>query len=329
VKILAIRFARLGDVVLLLPALSSLKTAFPGAELTFLTGHRCAPVAELCPAIDEVISVDRIAMRDGSVPGAFKEMAKLIRNVRRRRFDLLIDFHSLRETNLLSWLSGAHERLAMKRNNASYWGFCFTLPPVVENKNLHVAEMFQNVVGRVTNQPSASGGALVIPDNLRAWARQAAPGGPRLALYIDAPVPERVWPPERFAEIADYAMEKFGAAVIVLSSNLGKELADRLQAASRHPDSLTTFTNVSIPELAALVASTRLLVSNDTGPMHLGPAVGVATLGLFSVGYPEHFRPTGSGDRFLRGNPIEKIEIKEAVEAVEQMWTTADRDLRY
>jgi ADP-heptose:LPS heptosyltransferase len=330
VKILAIRFARLGDIVLLLPALSSLKAAFSNAELTFLTGHRCAPVAELCPAIDEVISVDRIAMRDGSVLSAFNEMAKLARDIRRRRFDLVIDFHSFRETNLLAWLSGAPSRLAMKRNNASYWGFCFTQAPVVENKSLHVAEVFQRVVDRGAGQPSPGGGSgLVIPDNLRAWAKQAAPGGSRLALYIDAPAPERIWPPERFAEIADYAIEKFGAAIMVLSSNLRIKHADLLQRASRNPDLLTTFTNVGIPELAALIASARLLVSNDTGPMHLGPAVGVPTLGLFSVGYPEHFRPTGPSDRFLRGNPIETIEMRHVVEAVDQMWTTADRDLRY
>ena len=328
-KILAIRFARLGDIVLLLPALSSLKAAFPSAELTFLTGHRCAPVAELCPAIDEVISVDRIAMRDAPVLRAFKDMIKLSRDIRRRRFDLVIDFHSFRETNLLSLLSGAPSRLAMKRNNASYWGFCFTLPPVVENKDLHVAEMFQEVVGRVTNGLSPTGRGLVIPDSLRGWAKQAAPGGPRLVLYIDAPVQERIWPPERFAQVADYATEKFGAPVIVLASCFGKDLAERLQTASRNPNLLTTFTNVGIPELAALIASARLFVSNDTGPMHLGPAAGVPTLGLFSVGYPEHFRPTGSGDRFLRGNPIENIEMKDVVEVVEKMWVTADRGLRY
>jgi hypothetical protein len=60
-----LRFARLGDVILLLPAFASIKSSFPDAKLSFLTGHRCASIAEMCPAVDDVISVDRIAMRDG------------------------------------------------------------------------------------------------------------------------------------------------------------------------------------------------------------------------------------------------------------------------
>jgi ADP-heptose:LPS heptosyltransferase len=85
---------------------------------------------------------------------------------------------------------------------------------------------------------------------------------------------------------------------------------------------------VTVLEVAALIDSSRLLISNDTGPMHFGPAVGVLTLGLFSVGYPEHFRPAGPNDRFLRANPIEKIQVSDVIETVEQMWATADPDLR-
>src|SRR6185369_5679286 len=99
-RVLAIRFARLGDVILLLPALASLKERFPDSELTLLTGHRCAPIAKLCPAIDHVIEVDRVAMRDGPVWRALRQMARLVRDVKRRRFDLVVDFHSFRETNL-------------------------------------------------------------------------------------------------------------------------------------------------------------------------------------------------------------------------------------
>jgi hypothetical protein len=56
--------------------------------------------------------------------------------------------------------------------------------------------------------------------------------------------------------------------------------------------------------------------------------VGVRTLGLFSVGYPEHFRPIGPNDRFLRANPIEKIETKDVIAVVDEMWAIADPGLR-
>jgi ADP-heptose:LPS heptosyltransferase len=152
--------------------------------------------------------------------------------------------------------------------------------------------------------------------------------GPTLALYVDAPVPERVWPPERFAAVADFAVERLGATVIVISSKSGAGLAARVQRASRNRGRLSLLTDIDVPQLVSVIASAQVLISNDTGPMHIGPAVGVRTLGLFSVGYPEHFRPTGPHDTFLRANPIAGIEVEEVMEKLEKMWITADRDLR-
>ena len=80
-KILAIRFARLGDVLLLLPALQTLTESVPNATVVFLTGHRCAPIAQMCPFIDEVIAVDRIAMRDGPIWSALTQMASLVSTI--------------------------------------------------------------------------------------------------------------------------------------------------------------------------------------------------------------------------------------------------------
>ena len=329
-KILAIRFARLGDIVLLLPALTQLKKAFPGSHLTFLTGHRCASIAGLCPAIDDIISIDRIALRDGPIGGAIFEMARLVRTIRRRRFDLVVDFHSFRETNLLVWLTGAPKRAALRRHNAPYLPFCFNSPPVVEDKTIHVRDMFRRVVAGVAGHlPPATEQTLVVPHEMRHWAEQVMEVGSRLALYIDAPVQERVWPAEYFASLADFAIERFGARVAVISGAEGRPLIERVKVSSRHAKELSCFADVSLPQLAALVASARLLVSNDTGPMHLGPALRVPTLALFSVGYPEHFGPTGPTDRFLRENPIDRIEINKVIEATEQMWATAaDPDFR-
>jgi heptosyltransferase-3 len=328
VNILAIRFARLGDVLLLLPALQRLKEQFPQARLVFMTGHRCAPIAGLCPAIDEVISVDRVAMRDGPTWNAIRQMTRLVRDVRRRNFDIVIDFHSFRETNLLTWLSGAPTRIGLKRYQAPYWGFCFNQPPVLEDKSLHVLEMFQKVVEAVTNRAGLNNVPAGFNPRPCLMLPGIVPDRKKLILFVDAPVPDRIWPPECFAAVADFAIETLGATVVVISSSSGNDLSRRVRESSRHPRDISTETDLTLPRLAALIASARLLVSNDTGPMHIGPAVGVPTLGLFSVGFPEHFRPVGANDRYLRGLPIERIEVREVTANVEQMWTTVDPDLR-
>ena len=321
-KILAIRFARLGDVLLLLPALARLKDSFPQSRLVFLTGHRCASIAELCPAIDEVIAVDRIAMRDGSVWKAVQRMTGLVRDIRQRKFDILIDFHSFRETNLLAGLSGATTRIAMKRHQAAYWGFCFNKPPVPEDKSLHVSAMFEKVVASIARS-SISPAAAAVYDRALLRVPNAVKDMNKLVLFVDAPVRDRIWPPECFASVADFAIEKLGATVVAVSSSSGAELAQRVRKAARYPERVSIETDLTLAQLAGTIASARLLISNDTGPMHIGPAVGVTTLGLFSVGFPEHFRPIGPDDRYLRGLPIEGIRAGDVIANLEQMWTIA------
>ena len=82
--------------------------------------------------------------------------------------------------------------------------------------------------------------------------------------------------------------------------------------------------NLNLKEVAGLMHRCRLLVSNDTGPMHLGPAVGVPTLGLFSVGFPEHYRPLGKESRFLKRFPLESLGVQEVYQTVVEMLQTRD-----
>jgi len=329
-KILAIRLARFGDIVLLLPALNSLKSACADCHITFLTDHRLAPLGKMCPAIDDVIAVDRISMRDGSRLQSLKSMYWVIRNIRRRRFDLVVDFHGFRETNLLAWVSGAPQRIGLKRYDQSFLGFCFNVPPVLEDKSVHVAEMFQRVADRApvsrTSPFSAQSPALIVPDNSRTWARENLPARNFAGLYVDAPTPKRRWPAQKFAALADILAGRFDLDVVVVAGIEGRGLIQKVREASRVPDRIHTFSNLQIPQLAALVESAQLWISNDTGPMHLGPILNIPTLGLFSIGLPEHFRPAGVQNSYVMGNPIESITVEDVVKQVEKISSTGRRD---
>ena len=318
-RILAIRLARFGDIVLLLPALRALKARLPSSHLTFLTDARWAPLAEMCPAIDEVLPVDRIRIRDGSYVRALADIYRLGSDLRRRKFDVAIDFHGFRETNLLAFWSRAPQRLGLKRADQSSLGFCFNLPPVLEDKRLHVSEMFLKVVQSFApeNGAEASAPPLVISPGAMQWAKENVPPRPFATLYIDAPVKERVWPAERFVALSEHLVGTKDMDVIVLAGS-----ARTLPA---FPPRVGVLAGLTIPQLAAVIASGRMLVSNDTGPMHLGPALGIPTVGIFSVGFPVHFRPTGSADAYVQGNPIESIPVKDVIETVERVWGASAR----
>ena len=121
-NILVIEFGQLGDVVLSLPAFHALRQRFPAARITALVGISGRAVIELAGFIDAVIPVDRVALRDGPKRRALGAIVALVRDLRRRRFDLVIDLQSLPETNLLGWASGAPHacgRLAVGRTDAA------------------------------------------------------------------------------------------------------------------------------------------------------------------------------------------------------------------
>jgi ADP-heptose:LPS heptosyltransferase len=329
VNILAIRLARFGDVVLLLPALTALKLNAPGSRLTFLTDHRLSSLAEMCPAIDDIIAVDRIAMRDGSRLASLKNMRNVISEVRHRRFDLAIDFHGFRETNLLTWLSGSPKRLGLKRFDQSFLNFCFNLPPVLEDKSIHASEVFMKVAERFGVRKSSAVSAMVVPESSQQWVRATLGPRPYAALYVDAPTSKRIWPPEHFASVADYLAVQCGLQVVLISGPEGSQLLTRIQEASSSMEHIQAFSNLTIPHLAAVVRAAEMWISNDTGPMHLGPILGIPTLGLFSIGLPEHFRPTGPHDRYVLANPIERITVREVIDNIEKLRTKERPDPRH
>jgi len=323
VKVLAIRLGRFGDLVLLLPALALLKARLPKSHLTLLTDTRWAPLAKMCPAIDDIIAVDRIEMRDAppwcSIPG----IIRLMSDVRRRRFDAAIDCHGFRETSLLAWWSRAPQRWGLKRFDQSFLGFCFNRPPVVEDKSLHASASFFRLVDHFAPSHGSENSLppLVVPGDALQWASERLPKGPFAVLFVDAPVPERVWPLDRFGAVADHITGNLRIAVVVVGN--------KNQGLRGFGKDTPVFSGLSIPHLAALIAKASLLVSNDTGPMHLGPALGVPTVGIFSVGIPTHFRPTGSEDRYVQGDPIDTVGVDEVVGAVSQVWKSTDpRNLR-
>jgi ADP-heptose:LPS heptosyltransferase len=319
VRILAIRLARFGDIVLLLPALTLLKERLPGCHLTFLTDVRWASLAALSTAVDEVITLDRVALRNDRFWRSGAKIWQLLSDLRRRKFDAVIDCHGFRETNLLAWWTGAPRRLGLRRFDQSFLAFCFNLPPVMEDKTVHVSEMFRRIVRHFapssTDTPEHP--AFVIPADDLQWVNENLPDPPFAVLYVDAPVKERMWPLVRFAALANHLVTNLNVSVVVIGG--------LHPISTEFPEGIRVLSQLPVSRLAAAVASARLLVSNDTGPMHLGPLLGTPTVGIFSVGLPEHFRPTGIRDRYVQGNPIEKVEVDEVIRVVNEVWTMCGR----
>jgi heptosyltransferase-1 len=323
-RILCIRLARLGDVILLVPALKALRRRFPQAHIAVLCGHRCAPILSLCRDVDDIIAIDRLKWRDGNKVEAARDIAHLVRRLHKAGFDLVIDFHSFRETNLLTWITGARWRIGLKRAHGAYLSSCFSLPPVLEDKRLHVSRQFLSLLAPFGIPQNWVDPLLSLEEGQKQWGHfylnslGVDLNSPIVGLYVGAGSPGRVWPAPRVAALAQAVIDRHFGSILLFSGPGNEELA-------QHISDLTSRANcriirrLSLPELAATIAQCQLLVSNDTGPMHLGPAVGTPTLGLFSLGLPEHYRPLGDSSQYLHKMPIENLELAEVFLQVEKM----------
>ena len=314
-KILLIRFARLGDVILLVPSIRALRNRYPKATIEVLVDHRYAHILEMCSAVDRVIPVDRLAMRDGGKIRAVGNMFRLAQELRAAAYDLVLDFHSFRETHLLTWYTGARWRLGLKRVHSSYWPFCFNLGPVLEDDALHVSAVFLSILGFLGIGPVSNGHLLDLSSELRKEAdsflhgHEVEAGALRIGFNLGAGSQSRTWPSERFAELAERITQRYKATVIAFSGpgeeSLSSEFCRRVRSTRVIPAP-----NLALPQLAALFNRCDVLVSNDTGPMHLGAAAGVPTLGLFSVARPNHYHPLGTASRWVSCPSIEQLDAE-------------------
>ncbi len=314
-KILLIRFARLGDVILLVPSIRALRNRYPKATIEVLVDHRYADILEMCSAVDRVIPVDRLAMRDGGKIRAVAKMFRLAQELRSASYDLVLDFHSFRETHLLTWYTGARWRLGLKRVHSSYWPFCFNLGPVLEDDALHVSAVFLSMLAFLGIDPVPNGHLLDLSPELTKEAdsflnrQQIETGALRIGFNLGAGSQSRTWPPDRFAELAQRIVQNHRAAIIAFSGPNEEFLSDEFSRRVA-PTRVIPAPNLALPQLAALFSRCDVLVSNDTGPMHLGAAAGVPTLGLFSVARPNHYHPLGESSRCVSCPTIEQLDAE-------------------
>ena len=285
-NILVIDFGQLGDVVLSLPALNAVRARFPRARLTVMVGGPAAPVVELAGIADRVWAVDRVALRDGVKALSVLRIAQLVKEVRRARFDFVIDLHSLSETNLLGFLSGAPERLYGRRPGRSL-DFLSNFQPraAVEDRRKHAVDRYLDVVAplggvegiaRVPRLRPSAADERAVEEMLR---REKAGRDSLLAgIFPGAGHPSRCWPLSRFAELAQRLERTDGVRVVLFAGPEERERVREMRA--EFPRSTIIFDRLTITQLASAATRMSVFVSNDTGPMHIAAAVGTPVVVL-------------------------------------------------
>lgn len=321
-NILVIDFGQMGDVVLSLPALAAIRKRFPRARITVAVGKPGADVIALSGYADETFVVDRVALRDGFKPLSVFRVFQIVKDVRAKRFDFVIDLHSLSETNLLGFLSGASKRLYSRRPGRSldFLANFDPRPPVeTDHRQRHLIDRYLDVLRpleidnaeRLPTLKIRPADSAVI-DRLLVKAKADA-GAPLVGLFPGAGHASRRWPLGQFASLADFLIRNDQVKVLVFVGPEERELVKEIR--QQFPPTVVILDQLTIPQLAAAQGRLVAFVSNDTGPMHIASAVGTPVVLLIDKRAPESYLPQGETHRVIYNNVIEDIPVDEVYAA--------------
>lgn len=281
-NVLIVRLGALGDVVHAVPAVAALRRAFPAARLDWLVDARHRSIVDLVTVLDRTIALESPAL---------KGWTRAVGQLRAARYDLAIDLQGLMKSAVLARASGAARVVGFSiwhlREKTARPFYSDVRPAEgghVITKNLRLLEAVgvhdAEIRFPLRDVPSA---AL---DALRA---QIGADGRFALINPGAAWPNKRWPPDRFGEIASFLRDVYGMTAVVLWGPGEELLAHGVIAASGGRALLAPPTTVT--DLVALARAATLVVSGDTGPLHIATAVGTPTVSIFGPTDPERNGP--------------------------------------
>ena len=277
-KILIIKPSSLGDIVNALMVAQSLKTQCPEASISWVAQDRFAPVVEGCPIIDRTF----IFRRHDRLHG----LRGLIKELRSENFDVGMDFHGLgRSVNMLLF-SHSKRKIGLGFSRSLFRPFYpEKSPPPPAGRDAHAVDIMLQFLPMLGLKAELRGDITLKHSPLDSFAPQLKPRD-FILITPNTRGPGREWP--GFMELAERLLKEHPGLPIVWDSHIQWEIPAHLQETGRFVN-LTGQTNLE--QLLGLICNARLVISNDSGPMHLAAAMGTPLLATFGPTQPEHSGP--------------------------------------
>lgn len=299
-KILVMKYFGMGSLILASPMVRALRQRYPNARIDLLTIEQNRVLTEILPVFDQVHTVDT-----QSLSSVLRSMFVVLRRIRRAKYDVVIDaeFFS-RLSSLVSYCARA--RYSVGFYLPEIWRGNFLTHPVHFNYYRHAIVTFMALAKSLGAEPADYRlEPLIVSDEIEGTVRaklQMTRVLPRQRLVCvnvnTGPLsPERRWPDENFAKLINLILREFPEVVILL---IGAP-TDLPFVTKMHsligPDSQGRAWNVAgqfnLPEVCGLLKMSELLVTNDSGPLHLAEALGIPTVSFFGPETPLLYGPTG------------------------------------
>jgi lipopolysaccharide heptosyltransferase I len=285
-RLLVVRLGSLGDLIHTLPAVAALRRAHPALEIDWLVEPPHRPLLDLVPVISSVIVL----------PGrTARGWLDARRTMRGREYDVAADFQGLIKSAALARLSGAarvvgFDRQALREPAAASF----------YTESIEVGEG-RHVIDKNLGLAAALGAAPGAPEFPLAPVTSAALDDIRGRIRSDfalinpgAAWPNKRWPPDRFGAVAAHLRDRHGLMSVVLWGPGDREVAEAVVAAAA--GAAVVAPETMLPDLLAFSREARLMVSGDTGPLHIAAAVGVPIVSMFGPTNPARNGPWSPDD---------------------------------
>ena len=324
-RFLIVRLGSLGDVIHAIPTAAALRARFPEARIDWLVDPRYVPLLEIVRGIDSRIPLN--TRRVG-------QTVSTIRDLRRVAYTAVLDLQGLLKSALLARAVKAERTIGFDREHLrERMAAPFYSHRVVPAAGAHVIFKSLALLEPLGGRDMQASFPLEIPHSAAAdEARSRVGGEPYALINPGAAWPNKRWPADRYGALAAAIQNRFGLRSLVLWGPGEEPLAEEVIQASGGaalPAPATTIT-----DLFAIARHARVLISGDTGPLHIGGAVGTPLVALFGPTLAERNGPWSTEDvvvsrtsgcvclyrrRCRRGAPcINEIELPDVIDAIER-----------
>ncbi len=300
-RILILRTDRIGDVLLSTPVIKAVREKYPQAFIAMVVSPYAKDVVEGNLYLDEVIIYDK----DGKHK-SWERTIKFAHNLEKKRFDLAIILHPTNRVHLLSFLAGIGKRVGYDRK----LGFLLTdrITHTKERGEKHELEYNLDLLRYLGINVEDKNIFMPIKKESEEWVddffkQEGIRGSDKLlAINPAASCPSKIWPFERFAEVADRLAQKNGFKILVVSGSKDLLIAQNVIKNMRS-SVISLAGKTSVSQLASLLKRCSLFISNDSGPVHIASAVGTPVISIFGRKQkglsPKRWGPVGQRDKFL------------------------------
>jgi len=297
-RILIVKPSSFGDIVQSLPVAHMLREQFKGATVWWLTNNNYLDFFKLVSAVDKTISFER--QKWGNVKNIFKTIPEVfffLLNIRRKKFDLVLDLQGLFRSGVISWISGAPLRIGF--GDIRDFAYIFYNIKIYPEKDiLHAQERYFYLAVQVTKFKNPNV-LFNIPELEKKWAENIWGNRLRIAINPGGRWDTKRWPAEKYSYIINEFIKKPNVKIVILGDERDSNISKNIKS-DNSSDIVDLAGKTNFIELTAILNSADILITNDSGTMHLADSLCVPIVALFGPTDPRKTGPKGKDAVVIR-----------------------------